>query len=686
MSFRLVVAFCLLTPLIVRADNDRWANHPDNQWVKQSPTADQPAPPFGWEGSGDYDPQTKRWIHHAGHDGIPQGFHLFTYDFESRVWEQKFPPTSPPGVCCVDGSNVFDIAQRRFVRFPGGMLGHGYQWSRGEKLKDSAVWLYDPVANTWMNMRPEPYARNQVKDAIGGLDAGATYDPRSELAISFGGQVSTGGTNNFSLYDAYANKLYRITAPGAPSARDGMGICVDPKNDCLVVFGSQYASDERTHLFHFRTGKWEALDLTPRPPGKKQKTYSTIPKMAYDVANGVCLCVVWDDATGKHQTWALDVAKKTWTKMNPPTEPDPSMSRSRNLGYSAEHNVFILETSPQATRGKGTEIWTYRFKKASPLIAPPAELTALSEKDRVKLTWQPVANAKNYRVYRAPAGAPWKLELTAFAETERTGFDDTKAEAGTDYVYSVRAVTADGSEGPMSARARSTPRVLIKPIVSVLSAKKVVANWNAHPAGDIAGYNVYRGLVSLRTVKKGEPKPWRDNDPEYAEPMPVEVRDITGIKKLNDKTLTETTFVDESVELSKAGEQSDGYKFAAYAYLIRAVNRRGSESGPSPYALTIPSEPLNVLNRDKGASAELKWDPSPEKGITGYHVYKLEGTWNIKRLTDEPLKATTFTHKATGPTRYWIVAVDALGQEGQPSSPAWHGQSYGKFFKGEWHQ
>ena len=68
----------------------------------------KPAPGFSYEGSGGYDPANRRWIHHGGHDGIPQGFHTFTFDFDTGAWEQKFPPNSPPGVCCVDGGNCFD--------------------------------------------------------------------------------------------------------------------------------------------------------------------------------------------------------------------------------------------------------------------------------------------------------------------------------------------------------------------------------------------------------------------------------------------------------------------------------------------------------------------------------------------------------------------------------------------------
>jgi hypothetical protein len=196
---------------------------------------------------------------------------------------------------------------------------------------------------------------------------------------------------------------------------------------------------------------------------------------------------------------------------------------------------------------------------------------------------------------------------------------------------------------------------------------------------------LYRGLVSVRTVQKGTPGAWKDNDPEYPEPMPVEVKNNTSITRLTEKPLTDTRFVDP-IDLKQKGPESSDYKYAVYAYIVKAVNRLGTESGPSPYALTIPSEPTHVVNREQGNVAEIKWTPNPEKGIVGYRLYKLEGTWKIIRLTEDPIKATTFRHTSSGPTRYWVVAVDALDQEGQPSSPVWHQHSYKDFFKGEWHQ
>src|SRR5262249_52764670 len=150
-----------------------------------------------------------------------------------------------------------------------------------------------------------------------------------------------------------------------------------------------------------------------------------------------------------------------------------------------------------------------------------------------KLTWTASNSAvKEYHVYRAQADKPWKATFNKVATVQGTTWEDRELAAGKVYTYTVRAISKDGLEGPASFRARTQPRVLLKPVVSVLAANKVEVSWNAHPAKDVVGYNIYRGVGLMRTVKKGTPTAWKDNDPEYAEPMPVEVRDITDIHKL----------------------------------------------------------------------------------------------------------------------------------------------------------
>jgi hypothetical protein len=63
----------------------------------------------------------------------------------------------------------------------------------------------------------------------------------------------------------------------------------------------------------------------------------------------------------------------------------------------------------------------------------------------------------------------------------------------------------------------------------------------------------------------------------------------------------------------------------------------------------------------------------------------------VTRLTAEPVAGLTYTDaEATRETkRYWVVAVDALGQEGFPSAPAWHYRQFRRYYEpfvGAWHQ
>jgi hypothetical protein len=466
-----------------------------------------------------------------------------------------------------------------------------------------------------------------------------------------------------------------------------MGMAYDTKYDKLVMFGSQYSPDERTWLYDLHTNKWEGLALDPHPPAvKATKEYSTIPRMAYDPANGVVLCVAWLGDRG-HETWAFDTGKKAWTKLEPKTEPDPSKSRSRNLGFDPTRNVFILETS--GAKSNRPEIWTYRYKvapkAAEPL--PPTDLKVTTDiGGKATLTWKASKDANAYAIYRTSKELPWEANFEYVTTTNETKYVDRGLDDEKVYVYTVRSFTPPVGEGLPSQRARTQPRVLPQPVVSVLAKNKIEVNWQPHPAADVVGYNLYRGVVTVRTVAEGTPGAWKDNDPKYDESQIVQVRDITDLKKLNDKPLTATSFTD-AVDLTAKGPESGDYRYAVYAYVVRAVNKLGTESGPSPYALTIPAEPADVLCREHGEVAELKWDAAAEKGTVGYHVYKLSGTWKIVRITEKPITKTTLRHTVgKNDTRFWVVTVDALGQEGQPSSPTWFNHSYRGFYTGDWHQ
>jgi len=101
-----------------------------------------------------------------------------------------------------------------------------------------------------------------------------------------------------------------------------------------------------------------------------------------------------------------------------------------------------------------------------------------------------------------------------------------------------------------------------------------------------------------------------------------------------------------------------------------------------------------VRGAEEGTTFLFKWSASPEKGIQGYRVYRMDGRFDkepVTRLTPEPVQGLTFSDREAGKKsrRYYVVAVDALGQEGAPSSPAWFSREWKAFydpFVGEWHQ
>jgi hypothetical protein len=307
------------------------------------------------------------------------------------------------------------------------------------------------------------------------------------------------------------------------------------------------------------------------------------------------------------------------------------------------------------------------------------------------LAWEPSKSddVREYRVYRAQTDKPWLAEFARVGTVEGATFvyRETGLGGGKVYIYTVRAVGVNGQESRDSSKARTQPRPIAHLSAVPDGPREVGLYWTnpRDPHWDAAAFTVYRGVVHVAT-NAGSKGSWGSNDPEYSEPVVDRVIDITGIKKLADlknyaPILSLPDYAD-SVDLTRKGAESADYKYAVYAYIVRAVNRLGTESGPSPYALTIPTEPQNVLLRETGRDAEIKWD---RDRCAGYRVYRVDNRI-VTRLTPEPIKETTVTVPNAGHARYVVVGVDGLGQEGQPSSPVWSGQSYQGFFEGPWHQ
>jgi len=680
--------------------------HPVMKWVKRHPLpgAKNPSPRMGYETSYGYDPLRRLLIRYGGHNqggGGEQNSEVWTYDLEKDLWTLKEPNDAPPGVCCAQ-MNVFHDALRKFVRFPAFSGSHGWQSFREIYLKNSSVWTYDLDTNTWRAMRPSPECWPSPL-------RGAAWDVHHEVIVLHGGEGSGHGT---VVYDLHANAWHILNPKPAPPANVSQpGFTYDAVNRVFVLFGSQFASDPTTWIYDLRSNTWSRLEVPSHPPADK-----TSPVLAADTRNGIVLCNLRNNE--KLETWALDVAKRSWTHLKLEQEPDPSGSRNRVLLYLPDQNLFVLENrthSENSEEGREQQIWTFRWAEAPAPAPAPRNLRATTTPDSVKLSWEPPADAGkvSYNVYRSRAEKPWLVQWQQAAKgVVQTTWTDQSVKNGELWYYQVRSVDDGGRESAPSFIVRSQPPVVEDVVVSVIDAKRVEVEWKEPAADDIAGYVIERAPVSAYSSEQV-----RRIAQRYKEASDLAVGRIKYIGtfvRLNAAPLSAARFVDESIDLAAgmkdpqppyAGgsplrkedlvESGRPYKYAIYAYRVYAVNKLGVMSGPSPFVFTYPSAVQWVFSKEEGTDrVRLKWQANREKGIRGYFVYRHESRWDkdpIVRLTPQPLAATEFLdeNSGRGTRRYEIVAVDALGQEGEPSQPVWSRREWRAFyvpFVGEWHQ
>ena len=409
-----------------------------------------------------------------------------------------------------------------------------------------------------------------------------------------------------------------------------------------VLFGSQFDNDQHTWAYDVRRNEWRDMKPEVQPPTDKNDAVLT-----YDPIHRVVLAIIKittgkdEDAKHELQTWAYDAGANRWSRMNPTAEPDSSSNRARNLVFAPELNLAILENCTSKPREQ--QVWTYRFGDA------PAGQTPLSV-----------------------------------------------------------------------AKPRSELPLVEDGVVSVIGPQRVMVSWTEpcgarfhraeHVGNVLHGYHVERADVEV--YSDDQLKRLKSQTPPLAEPIVGAIRRIGPFKRLTTEPLKVTSFVDTAINLNEPqtiegeptfdrplhkehlAESGRECRKAVFAYRIRSVDDAGKESGPSSALFTIPSSPQNVFSREEGTTCQLKWSPNPEQGIVGYRVYRMDGRYEkdpVSRLTAEPITATNFQDESAGKQarRYYIVAVDALGQEGFLSSPVWFQREWRDFylpFVGEWHQ
>lgn len=610
---------------------------PLNTWVKLSPlTNSPPSPRLGYEGACVWDSKHQVMIRYGGHNqggGGEQHSEMWFFDPLTAKWTLKEPNVQPPGICCGQ-QNVFDPQRGRYLRFPSFSGSHGWQWWREIYLNDSSVWSYDLTENKWRNLRPIPTASPKPLRC-------AAWDSSQDVVVLFGGETSSEGT---LVYDSHANE-WRFKKPSPqPEFRSGGNMAYDAARKLHILFGAQMNNDPHTWAYSLSENRWTSLKPPALPPTDRNDAV-----LAYDSVNQLVLAVVRvaeskeDNAKAHLETWAFNAGENRWSKLNPPREPDSSGSRARNLVFAPELNAFLLENRTHPPSGPAEQqVWAYRL---SPVAAELRRRTS-------------------------------ELVIPANPPPHVGGY----------------------------------PRLVEDIVVSVLATNRVELSWKKSAETSVIGYHIERALVEVATEDQLR-RLKRQTDP-LTEPSVGAITKVGAFQRLTTAPVKQAAFTDTAVDLSKPqplsgealyerkfnAEQFDAtgkpYRFAVFAYRVRAVTDRGAESGASAAEFTIPGPVQWLFSKETGATCHLKWAANAEKSLRGYRVYRMNGRYDkdlIPRLTPEPQAATTFSDPEAGKNarRYYVVAVDALGQEGFPSSPVWFEREWKQFYKPfttEWHQ
>lgn len=151
---------------------------------------------------------------------------------------------------------------------------------------------------------------------------------------------------------------------------------------------------------------------------------------------------------------------------------------------------------------------------------------------------------------------------------------------------------------------------------------QVTLDWSDNTEPTLAGYNVYRSIVSG-----------------------------TGYTKLNTGLITSSDYTD-----------SDVTNGTSYYYAVSSVDTLGYESPLSeevevmPRNTAKPNAPTNLTASAGDGQVTLDWDNNTESDLEGYKVYRTttSGTdyWNVTKVTE-----STYTDKylTNGKTYYYIV-------------------------------
>ena len=297
-----------------------------------------------------------------------------------------------------------------------------------------------------------------------------------------------------------------------------------------------------------------------------------------------------------------------------------TVTSSPYIDDTAKSNTTYYYTI-RYSNGSGGYMGDYdKVGKSITYYEPPTLLSTANTVDGVKITWKAVPGVSMYRLYRKTTGSWAKL-----ADVAATSYEDKTANAGTEYTYTVRCLSADGSKliswfdqtGIKGSHFATVPI----PTVEACSTG-VLIKWNKTTG--VEGYRVYRktGSGSFAVV------PGATNLPK-----------------------TQTEFIDTTA-----------VNATTYTYTVQGLDAAGDPVGnlnPGKVFTFFETPALKSVERSADG---LVFNWTAVEGATTYRVFRKANNGAWIRLVDVAATSYTDTTCASGTKyTYTVRVLDADG-------------------------
>ena len=296
------------------------------------------------------------------------------------------------------------------------------------------------------------------------------------------------------------------------------------------------------------------------------------------------------------------------------TVPD-SIDRIGDFAFDA--NIRLLGRIGSAVES----FCTQNGNPFSALVSEPRLVSVADSADGVLVKWDPVENARLYRIYRKTASADW----TVLADTEYCTYSDGMVKSGVNYTYTVQCLSEDGSieTSTYDTVGKSVTHVAATALFSITAANGGVhMTWKKVTGA--SGYRIFRRIEGGKWTRIG---------------------DSPG-----------TAYTDRTAE-----------KGIVYYYALRGMDVRGNyvtSYDPDGKAFTLSETPILSGVSSVFGGVRLTW--GQVEGTSSYCIYRKSAGGSWVWIGQTSLESYTDTKVISG-ARY-SYTVRCLGTDGSPMS------------------